>query len=70
MAQKTISTISLNRKMEIANDVKKAFPYGKDTGWYWCDRDEEDNFDAWHGPFDNFLDAVNDAIEPYEHPEE
>jgi len=56
----------LERQMQVAEDIKKAFAYDKSTGkWFWCDRDETNNLDAHHGPFDSFLDALEDAVAPY-----
>ncbi len=56
----------LERMMQIAEDIKKEFQYAKDTGnWFWVDRDEVDNADAFQGPFDTFLAALEDAVEPY-----
>ena len=65
MNQKSVRTTALNRKMEILSDIKKTVEYDIGTGkWFWGDRDETERT----GPFDTFLQALNDAVEPYEHP--
>ncbi len=52
--------------MRVAEDTKKHFAYHKDQGaWHWVCRDEQDNLDAYHGPFATFIAALEDAVEPY-----
>jgi hypothetical protein len=56
----------IERKMQIFEDIKKTYFYCKSNGkWYWHDRDEKACVESSHGPFDTFLDMVNDAVEPY-----
>ncbi len=58
----TIEKQTLERWMQIAQDVKKEFSYDKYYGsWYWHDRGDE----TLYGPQDTFLDALEDAIHPY-----
>ena len=58
----------LERYMQIADDIKKAFAYSKDQDqWYWHDRDEPE---ALHGPFSTFWACLCDVVEPYEADEE
>ena len=61
----------LDRKMQVFEDIKKAFFYCKSDGkWYWHDRDEEASVESSHGPFDTFLAMIDDAVEPYEEEDE
>ena len=57
----------INRRMEIAQDIKKEFLYSKSSGeWFWYDCDMELIPDSWHGPLQTFTAALDDATEPYE----
>jgi hypothetical protein len=65
----------MEQAMRLFQDIKKELHYNKCEGsWYWSDRDESDNLDAWHGPYQTATAAVHDAVEPYvselEDPEE
>jgi hypothetical protein len=67
MDYESTTAAQIDRLMSIAQDTKKDFQKRKDTGaWYWFDRDERDNADAYHGPFPSFIAALNDATEPYQ----
>jgi hypothetical protein len=64
MLQRRVSVARLERKMQIFEDIKKAFFYDKSSGlWYWHDRDEGASTD--HGGFGCFMDMLDDAVEPY-----
>jgi len=53
----------LERKMQVAQDIKKAFVYVLDTGqWHWHDRDEPNEL---HEAHPTFYDCLYDAVEPY-----
>jgi hypothetical protein len=57
---------SIEYMMRVAQDTKKDFSFDKAQGkWFWFDRDERNNADAYHGPFDRFASALADAVEPY-----
>lgn len=57
--------LRLEEKMQVSHDTKKAYDYDKSSGlWAWGDKDEYDP-DNWHAGFDTFIDALNDAVEPY-----
>jgi len=59
-------TNDIDTMMRIVQDTKKVIGYDKSSGkWYWCDRSEADNVDAWYTGFPTFMSAVNDAIYPY-----
>jgi hypothetical protein len=52
--------------MRVIQDIKKTLWLSKtDDKWYWCDRGMEDSLDDQQGPFDTFLEAVEDAVDPY-----
>lgn len=58
----SILVSELERRMQIAKDIKKSFHYDKCQGfWSWTDNDEFHNI----GPFPTFLEALNDAVGPY-----
>lgn len=58
----TIRKNELEQMMLIAQDTKKEFVYVKDQGvWNWHSRGGSDVY----GPFDSFLSALIDAVEPY-----
>lgn len=60
---KRIEAAILERHMEVAQDVKKAFAYDKSDGtWGWHDRDEPE---AIHGGFPSFWACLCDAVAPY-----
>lgn len=64
---KTSFKETLERYMQIAQDIKKEFVYHKTSGeWYWYDRGSEDD---QYGPFLTFWDALLDVVEPYVGPE-
>jgi hypothetical protein len=55
--------VSLERYMQIAQDIKKEFVYSKSEGkWYWHDRGEDTELSE---PFDTFWLALLDAVAPY-----
>lgn len=57
---------NLEKLMIIAKDIKKDFSYDKSTGlWHWFDEDEEHLLNAYHGPYETFIKALEDATEPY-----
>jgi hypothetical protein len=62
MPDVTIMKAELEQMMSIAHDTRKEFHYLKDTSaWSWQNRNEE----VRHGPFNSFLDALQDAVGPY-----
>ena len=66
MSDPVIRVYDLDHMTKVAYDIKKSFAYNKHTGlWSWYDRGEEFNSGAWHGGFDTWLDALEDAVEPY-----
>lgn len=53
-------------RIKVFLDIKKDFLYDKSTGkWFWFDKDEKDNREAYHGPFDCFVYMIYDATNPY-----
>ena len=62
----------LDRMMQIMWDAGLDVSYIKDTGkWHWHPRLYDDFSDPeFHGPHDTFLQALDDAVEPYEEEEE
>jgi hypothetical protein len=58
--------VSLERKMQIFQDLKKTFRYSKDTGkWHWIDPYNRNVTGTESGPFDTFEAMLLDAVDPY-----
>ena len=56
----------VNRKLHILVDIKKEVWYCKSEGkWYWCGRHGVKLPEESYGPFNTFMGAVEDAVEPY-----
>lgn len=59
----SINRITLERMFQVMRDTKKAVAYDWHTGtWFWYDRDEPE---AQHGNFEEAIDAMTDATDPY-----
>ena len=57
---------ALDRRMQIAQDIRKEFLYDKATSdWYWHDRGDNASLEAIGNPHKTFWDALYDAVEPY-----